>query len=399
MLTLLRGLTMMGDGSALIAIYLRLGHTGHPWNIALLAIVTALPMIVLSPVAGFVIDNYSAKRLLGALAVFEALTCVAIGHFHGVAITLALMGVLNIGVAFSLPGYSAYLPTLAGEENINKANGILQTAQGVSQVFGPAFGGFLVGTVGQSWPLFIDAIGLGISALGLVLLSQDRRPDPDHVVAKKGERDLGSGFRMLYDDTLLFWWSISSTAFILMLGMIFVADVFFITETLHASSLQYGFTNTFFGLGTIVGSVLGGRLAQSAKTLVTVGELSIAGIGVTFAGVGLVESISYMYPLLFVGGLCVGLVNVCYNSLIMIRASEEFRGRIGSAAGALFTSGNLGATALGGLLLMWLAPRTIFQLAGVASVITVVVFGPLCYRQLQNDSGTLSTESPLPSHE
>lgn len=381
---------MMGDGSAVVAIYLRLGTTGHPWNIAILAMVTALPLIIFSPISGFVIDNYSAKRILSGLALFEALTCVAIGYFHGVAITLTLMGILNMGMAFTFPGFAAYLPTILGEENITKASGVMQTAQGVSQVFGPAFGGFLVGTVGQSWPLYIDAMVLCCSVFGIALLSVDRRPDPDHVRAKKGERDLGSGFRMLYNDRPLFWWSISSTAFILMLGMIFVADVFFVTKTLHASAFQYGLTSTFFGIGTVVGALMAARLPQKAKTLVTFGEMSIAGIGITFAGVGLVESIYYMYPLLLVGGLFVGYVNVCYNSMVMIRAAEEFRGRIGSASGAIFTSGNLGATALGGVLLMWFAPRTVFQVGGVASLVTVLLFGPLCFRALKNESRTLS---------
>lgn|GEM_PF-593667 len=399
LLTLLRGIALMGDGSAVVAIFLRLSNSGHPWNIALLAVVTALPTILLSPVAGFVLDNYSAKKLLSGLSVFEGLTCIAIGYFHQVPLTLALMFVLNIGIAFSLPGYSAYLPTLAGEENITRANGILQTTQGIAQVFGPALGGVLVGSTGGSWPLYIDAIALGISAVGVFFLKVDRRPDEDHVAAKKGERDLGSGFRLLFQDRLLFWWCISTTAFIVMLGMIFIADVFFITKTLHASALQYGLTNTFFGLGTIVGSVAGGKLKQDVRTLVRWGEFSITGIGVTFGAIGLVESIYDMYPLLLLGGVFVGLVNVCYNSMFMIRSTEEFRGRIASAASAIFTSGNLAATALGGIFLVWLAPRTIFQAAGVASVMTVMLFGPLCFRQLRNDSGALAVEAPVASHE
>lgn len=385
-LAFLRGISWLGDGIALVTLYLRMSHHGGTWFVASLAIAVALPNIVFSPWAGFVVDNYPAKRLLMSLGVMEALVCVGLSCTTNNYATLALMFVLNIGVAFSLPGFGALVPTLAGLDNVNWANSLLQSVQGLGQVAGPALGGVFVGLFGQRWPLVIDAISFFVAALLVLALSSDRSPSAHHEPAKRGERDLGAGFRMLYQDKVLFSVEVATATFILSLGMINVAEVFFTTRALHATSLEYGCVATAFGVGMIGGSLLAKNISQDQRSLVRWSMGTIVGIGFVFGVIGLVTSMVMMYPLMVLGGLLVGLVNVSYNTLFMVRTPEESRGRMTAAAGAIFTSGELGATALGGIVLSLVAPRTVFQLAGICSVAAVLLLGPSALRAVRRDA-------------
>ncbi|MHB1089315.1 MAG: MFS transporter, partial [Acidimicrobiales bacterium] len=234
LLALFRGASYLGDTIALIALFLRLAPLGHAWAVAALAIAGSLPLVALAPLAGHIIDHHPAKRLLVVTGLFEALVCVGIGLWHGVVVTLVLMFALSSLVAFSMPGYAALVPTLAGEENIERSQGLVQSAQGIAGVAGPALGGLLVGWSGQSWPLYIDAASFAIAALATTLLHHDRRPSPRSGIEALESRRLLAGAGFVWHDKVLRPIVVAVMVFMLSLGMVNVAEVFFATSTLHA---------------------------------------------------------------------------------------------------------------------------------------------------------------------
>lgn len=380
LVALFRGISFLGDSLALVALYLRLAHGGHPWEIAVLSIAAALPIVVFAPIAGFVVDNVPTKRLLTWLCAGEAVVCVAIGHWHGVVATIALMALLSSGVAFSMPGYTALVPTITGDDNLTSGQSTMQAVQGVASTAGPALGGVLVGLYGQGWPLYLDAFSFALAGLGTWALSTDRRPASDHVAPKRGERDLGAGTRWIFADKLLSPLMVITVVFLLALTMINVAEVFFTTRTLHGSSLMYGLVGTSFGVGTIAGAIGSKRLHQSPLRLVRTCLVSILAIGIFIGAIGLVEHVGYMFPLLMISGIAVGVVNVAFNTLFALRTPEAIRGRVFSAMGAMMTGAEIGGTVLGGMALTVIAPRTVFQIAGVVSTLSVLVLGSFALR-------------------
>ncbi len=381
LVALLRGFSYLGDAVALIALYLRLAHGNDAsWGIAAISIAAALPLVVLSPIAGFVVDHFALKRLLVALCLCEAVVCAGIGLWHGRLVTIGLMALLSCFVAFSFPGYSALVPKIAGEENIARANSLMQTVQGIAAVAGPGLGGLLVGVSGQSWPLYFDALSFAGAAVGTVLLGTDRRPEPGAVRPTKGDRQLGAGMRTLFGDQVLRPLIVTFLIFLLSLIIINVAEVFFITRTLHSTALVYGLVSTSFGVGNVVGALASSKVKQDDISLVRAALLSILVIGVSVGAIGLVEHVSYMFALLAVTGVAVGVVNVATTTLLTIRTPEKARGQMFAASNAIFTSAEIASTALGGLVLTLIAPRTVFQVAGIVSTAAVLLLGPFTLR-------------------
>jgi MFS family permease len=373
LLALLRGVSVLGDSIALITLYLRVAHHGHGWLIAALSIAAALPLVALAPIAGHVVDHVPAKRFLASLCVLEGAVCVSIGLWHGTALTIGLMALLTCGVAFSFPGYAALVPTLSGEENVTVAQSTLQSVNGVALTAGPALGGLLVAATGQSWPLYIDALSFLLAGIGTLLLRTDRRPRVFETHEEKPPRDLGAGLRLVFADPMLRPVMVTVTVFMLSLGAVNVAEVFFITRTLHASAFSYGLVGTSFGVGSIVGALSAKKLSQNALALVRVSLISIALIGALIEAVGLVEHVVWVFVLMAVTGLMVGVINVASSTLFAVQTPESLRGRVFAASGALMTSAEIASMVLGGLLLSVISPRTVFQLAGVFSTVTVVV--------------------------
>ena len=166
----------------------------------------------------------------------------------------------------------------------------------------------------------------------------------------------------------------------LSLIIINVAEVFFITRTLHSTALVYGLVSTSFGVGNIVGALASSKVKQDDIALVRAALLSIVVIGVSVGAIGLVEHVSYMFPLLAVTGVAVGVVNVSTTTLLTIRTPEKVRGQMFAASNAIFTSAEIASTALGGLILTLIAPRTVFQVAGIVSTAAVLLIGPFTLR-------------------
>jgi MFS family permease len=107
----------------------------------------------------------------------------------------------------------------------------------------------------------------------------------------------------------------------------------------------------------------------------------IAAISVLLGAVGLSEHVAYVYPLMVLTGVAVGAVNVCFATLFALQTPEALRGRVFATSGAMFSGAQITSMMLGGLLLEVIAPRTIFQLAGVVSIVTVGLVAPFQHRR------------------
>jgi len=86
-----RSLGLLGDFLALLALTLRLHDDGAaPWEIAALLAAGALPLVVVAPLAGQLVDRYDSRRLLVGFGAGQTVVCVGLALVHGTAATLVL---------------------------------------------------------------------------------------------------------------------------------------------------------------------------------------------------------------------------------------------------------------------------------------------------------------------
>ena len=172
--------------------------------------------------------------------------------------------------------------------------------------------------------------------------------------------------------------------FLLALGMVNVAEVFFVIRTLHGTPLAYGALGAAFGAGTIVGSVLAGRQSHEIYPLVRRLMLMVVLAGLAVSGVSFVTVVGEIYPFMVVAGVAVGIVNVAAMTLFTLRTPEALRGRAFAAVNALIQSAQVASFLLGGAALGLLAPRSVYRMGGLASLGGALLFGALALRAVSD---------------
>ena len=142
------------------------------------------------------------------------------------------------------------------------------------------------------------------------------------------------------------------------------AEPFFVTDALHAGPLAYGVLVTSWTLGMAAGSgALARRVPRASLALAALVAVVLQGVGI--AGAAL-SPILWMALIGFVfGGVAHGAKNVVLRTLIHERVPDALRGRAFAAYNGARNGAELGALALGGLVVGAFGARPALLAAGI----------------------------------
>jgi MFS family permease len=336
----------LGNSIVMITIpWLILEETGSPAFAGLVAAISALPGLLISPIGGWLVDHIGRRAVsIGA----DLLSAVAVVAFPIVAFTSGLSSstilvIAVIGAIFDPAGYTARKTLLAdvakaSEIKLDRLNGIHEGFMGVAWVFGPAVGASLISTVGavnSFWVaggLFIFA-ALAIAFLRVGNLGRDAR-DLAEEMGEKTNRSIRVGFQVLWRDKLLRTLTIS---------ILIIAAVYLPTETVVLSTYfedlgqpaSLGIVISALAAGYAVGSFGYGWVSARLKRKNLVRT--------TFIGVALsIVPMAFLPPLpiLAVAGFFLGLFwgpfNPLMSTLIQQRVAADQQGRVFGVQTAVF---------------------------------------------------------------
>ncbi|HYH12743.1 MAG TPA: MFS transporter, partial [Thermomicrobiales bacterium] len=135
--------------------------TGSPFATGLILVYTALPGVLLGPLAGVLVDRWDRKQVmaLGALAL-AGLLLVALPLARDVSVVTlyAIILVQATIMAFYTPAENALLPSLVREEDLGPANAFNAMNDNFGNIIGPSVGAFLYVQVGFTATLAVCAI-------------------------------------------------------------------------------------------------------------------------------------------------------------------------------------------------------------------------------------------------
>src|SRR3954468_9017810 len=114
-----RALSQFGDDLVLIVLLLRVFSTGHgPWSVTGRLLCAALPVVVLAPVAGRLVDAVPFRPLALAAGLWQAGCCAGLALVDPLWGVYGLVVLLQAGQALSNPVWQAMVPSIAGPEEI-----------------------------------------------------------------------------------------------------------------------------------------------------------------------------------------------------------------------------------------------------------------------------------------
>ena len=380
-----RAISTCGDFLAATALTLALQQAGGSGTtVSALLLAASVPLVVLAPVTGRIADRVDSRVVLVVTGSAQAAICVGLAFARPPVLIIALVAALACGLAVTQPTLAALLPAMARREDLGRAGGINQTAGTLGMLVAPALAGILVGQFGTRLPLLLDAASyLALVAAGLLL--RTRRGVAAGTPGRTAWR--------LRGDRLMTVMVAAVAAVVGGVGAINVVEVFFVRETLAASTTMYGLIAGAWTAGCLVGSLLFaglGRGRTDPARLVRGLLVLLAGCCAVVLAAAAVRTAVLLIPLWLLGGTCNGALNVSTTVVIARRVPERARGRAFAVFGSAVQGAGMAGLVLGGLLLDRFDPRVLIAGAGAAGLAAVAACVPSVVRAVRR-------ERPVPS--
>ncbi len=337
----------------------QIGHS--ELTLGLVAFASAIPVLIISPWAGVVVEHVSRRKLLmmtqsGAMIlafVMAALTFANVIQQWHVVLLAALLGVVN---AFDAPARQAIVPEMVAREDLPNAIALTSMMFNSARVIGPAVAGLTLAAVGAAWCFTINGISFLAVLLGLWLMELPSRQRVEHMASPWQQLIGGLQYATKNRELgALILLSLVFSVFGISYATILPA---FVEKNLHQGAAAYGWVNAATGLGAVTGAFLLARRAIHGRR----GQLLVL-TNIAFPLVLIAFSFTSLYPvsLLFAYGLGLGfmLQFTTINTLLQTRVEDNFRGRIMALYSITFFGfapfGNLLIGFLGGLMPLGIA--------------------------------------------
>jgi MFS family permease len=180
--------------------------TGQATALAMVGFFGFVPVVLLSPVAGALVDRYNRKKIM-MLADFAAgvptvvnLLLYASGSLQiwHLFITLSVSGAFQ---AFHFPAYSAAVTMMVSKKHYARASGMLSTGEYASGIFAPIVAAALLAIIGIVGIMLIDICSFlfAISLLAFAKIPQP--PATESGLKSRGSiwKESAYGFRYIYE--------------------------------------------------------------------------------------------------------------------------------------------------------------------------------------------------------
>ncbi|HEX9386969.1 MAG TPA: MFS transporter [Anaerolineales bacterium] len=351
----------------------QLGHS--ELTLGLVAFASAIPVLLISPWGGVIVDRVSRRKLLmmtqsGAMILAFAMAALTfadiIREWHVIAIA-ALLGVVN---AFDAPARQAFVPEMVEKDDLPNAIALNSMMFNSARVIGPAAAGLALAIVGAAWCFTINGISFLAVLVGLWLMQLPARRKILHTASPWQQLVSGmkysAGKREISGLILL---SLVFSIFGISYSTILPA---FVENSLHQGAAAYGWVNTATGLGAVTGALLlVNRVGQGRR-----GKLLVF-TNLAFPLVLIAFSFTSSYPLslLLAYGLGLGFMVqfTTINTLLQTHVQDEFRGRVMG----LYTITFFGFAPFGNLLIGFLGEKMGLGIAMALFAVCCLIFSRL----------------------
>jgi MFS family permease len=325
-----QSVSMVGDGLVIVAIGLFVTRlTGSAGDVGEVLAGYSVPLVLFVLLGGVVADRLPRQFVMVAtdavrgtchltLAVLIATGAVRIWH-------MVVIGVIfGISQAFFQPAYTGLVPQTVPEPDIQAAQALGGVSRELASVVSPALATVLVFTVGGAAAFALDGATFAVSALTLVRVRARLRGEPGERTGLL--RELQEGWAAVRDRAWV-WATIAafSLAILVALGPFWVLGPS-VSRQVYGTDAVYGVTNVAWGVGTVAGTLAGGRWRPRRPMLI--GLLTGASWPAQIALFAAGPPRAVMFPVTVLAGLGMGLFGVWWETALAERIPPHLLSRV-----------------------------------------------------------------------
>ena len=332
-------LSLLGSGMTAFAITIwAWQETGQATTLALVGLFSFAPTMLLSPIAGALVDRWNRKLVMMLSDLASGLATIAmLALYQAGALEIWHLYVLGAWsgafAAFQFPAYSAAISTMLPRRHYARASGMLSLAESASGIAAPVLAGLLLATVGVAGVFVIDIVTFVFAVVALLLVAVPQPVASAEGTAARGGlwRDAGYGFRFILARPALLRLQLLFTVnnFIAVFGTVVVAPM--VLARTGSDQLALAGVHAAMGAGGVAGglalSVWGGPRRRIHGVL-----LGMAGYGLLGTlPLGLGPSQPWWMAAAFVGSFIVPLLNGSNQAIWQAKVPPDVQGRVFAA--------------------------------------------------------------------
>jgi MFS family permease len=363
-----------GDSFAIVAlavlVYDRTGEVAPTAGLFLAG--KFLPAFV-APFLTARLDQVGVRRTLPWLyaleaAVFIALAAISHGSFSLAAVlALALVdGALAVTARGLTRGAIANI--LQPVHLLREGNALLNIGFAVAAVGGSALAGLLISKAGLAVALLADASSFGVIAVVLGLTRD--LPAPQTEAQPTLER-LRSGLAFARRDARVRLLLGGQSLALILFTLIIPIEVIYAKESLGTTSAGFGILLASWGAGIVAGSLVYVVVRDRSAALLIL--LSTAAIGIAYIGMAAAQTLLVACLLSVLGGTGNGIQWVSVLTTLQEATPSNYQARVvGLLESSLAAMPGVGYL-VGGALTAAGSPRTAYAVAGIGTLILVLV--------------------------
>lgn len=348
-----------------------------------LGVITALqfiPVLVLGPWGGVMVDRFSKRRLLFFTNAFAGICALALGivvitnvvQLWMVYVFALLFGLVNV---IDNPARQTFALEMVDKERLGNVISLNSMLMNGTRAVGPAISAIIIATVGLGWCFLINAVSYSSLLIALLLMRGGELNKSDPVPRARGQ--LREGLRYVWRtpvlrDTLLVMAIIGTFVYEFSISLPLLAQF-----TFHGDAGSYAALTTAFGIGSVIGGFFAAhRRRTSAYMLVPA--------SICFGSVVLLASAAPTFWLAVFFLMLVGFCSINFSSIgnvtLQLESEPNMRGRVM----ALWTMAFLGTTPIGGPIIGWIGeyigPRWGLAVGGFAAI-AAAGFGAMKFKK------------------
>jgi MFS family permease len=357
----------VGDRFYTVAIAWLVLSLAGPAQLGAVLLLSGLPRMFVSPLAGVLLDRFGARRLLvvdnvgraliaGTVSVLALNDSLSVWHLYVLGPALGILSTLTE------VGENVVVPELVSDADMEPANAMLSANWQVASLAGPALAGALIGVAGPAPALAVDALTFVGMAWAAYRLGPTTHPEPEVRTTKW--TDLFTGFRLLASLRVVLAMTVISVLVNIIGGAESVAYPVYARDDLHTGAFGYGLLITMSGVGSLLGLLLltpriVNRARSSVLAVILASQIPIIVLAVN-------DHLWLAGLVLLVLGFAGGPYYALDRGIVQRAVPAEYRGRVFGARSAINSIGYPAGAGLGGVLLAASGAPVVMVIIGVA---------------------------------
>src|SRR6056297_1148679 len=377
----------VGNGIHYIAlVWYVLDITGSGSATGIVLLLSTLPGVIIGPFGGVIADKFNRKVLIVSMDILRGLIVLVLGYmiytnnagFFVISIATVLIAICN---SFFNPAVTATIPNIVEDFLLQKANSLNHFSVNFTQIIGAAVGGILIASYGIAGVFFINGTSFLISAFSELFIDIPKiRIEEELEKSPTIINEIKFGLNFLWKKKeLVSLFTIALFLNFVSTGLVILGLPFVYKELLGVNSQLYGFAQSIFPAGAVIGSIILSQIPEIRNYFkVLFYSLSSQSILMLIVAVPLLpyvlsntSTMTIYYSLmfiLFIVGILNAVVNVPISILLQRLIPDNLRGRITGLLSTMSQALIPLSMAITGYLLDRIPVYSLFLTAGILSL-------------------------------